>query len=785
MQGNSATQDCHGAENVFFAHTPPDDDAQRWQTMREHLSQVSSQAEEYGVAVHAAELARWCGLVHDIGKYSDAFQCYLQQCHDAALSGGRPPAPGSAEHKNIGAQVAHSRLSSAARLVAEFCILGHHGGLFDNGERQNALSQATGKTDSELLLRRATADFPELTAGPAPELHLPENLPTNADKARYLELLGRMVFSCLVDADSLDCERHFTHSLSELRQGQKVRLVHVLDEWQAKLRAHIQMLQARMPDGSLKDVRREVVQFCLSAGRELPGVFSLTVPTGGGKTLASLAFALEHAKRHHKNRVIYAIPYTSIGDQTASAFRKVLGDNALLEHHSAVEARIGNEGADSPERQSEYDRELKRRLAAQNWDAPLVVTTTVQLIESLFANRTTRCRKLHNVANSIVILDEVQTLPERLLSPILDKLKLLVDYYGVTVVLCTATQPAFRQDSPFLKGFETIAPIIPDPRPHFGALKRVTYAPELPTWTWQALKRSIQGARCSTLTVLNTKKDALAVLDALDDPGAFHLSTLLCGAHRKQVLSEIKHGLEREGKGEGGAVTLVSTQVVEAGVDLDFPRVYRAKGPLDRIIQAAGRCNREGTRPAAESIVTVFDPAEGKTPPGDYRTALTFSWNWLASQGAHLDLHSPEVAEEYFRKLYAVLQPEAMGKSINEEREKLNYRQVAARMRLIEKDTVAVLVPYHTGHCPNAALSAGDFDNLVREIQSAAKQKGGVGRVLWQEIQPLTVAVYAAEVPRLGLLPLIDEELYLWTRSYDPVRGIGGAVAADPADLIA
>jgi CRISPR-associated endonuclease/helicase Cas3 len=339
------------------------------------------------------------------------------------------------------------------------------------------------------------------------------------------------------------------------------------------------------------------------------------------------------------DRIIVAIPYTSIIEQSVDVYRGIFGADNVLEHHSAVASH------DDPSDPLSY-REVWARLASQNWDAPIVVTTTVQLFESLFANRPSTCRKLHNIARSVVILDEVQTLPPELLTPILDVLQDLVDHYHVSVLLCTATQPAL-QDGPYLRGLREVREIIADPTQYFAALKRVRY--ELPApgerWAWDRVATEMQSVD-QGLAIVNTKQDALRLLDALDDPAAFHLSTLLCGAHRRDVLREIRRCLEA-----GEVCRVVSTQVVEAGVDLDFPLVLRALGPLDRIVQAAGRCNREG-RLAAGRVV-IFVPEEGTLPRGAYDTGAATALSLLSRPGA--DLHDPLLYRTYFERLYQVI----------------------------------------------------------------------------------------------------------------------------------
>ena len=398
--------------------------------------------------------------------------------------------------------------------------------------------------------------------------------------------------------------------------------------------------------------------------------------------------------------------------------------------------------------------------------APLVVTTTVQLFESLFANRTARCRKLHNIAKSVLILDEVQMLPTHLLEPVLDVLRQLVAHYGVSVVLCTATQPAL-DESPHLKGLSNVREMVPDSARLFAALKRVRY--EWPRdrakVTWQEVADEMRKER-QALAVVNTKTEALALLDALDDPQAFHLSTLLCGAHRREVLNKIGSRLR-----EGAACRLVSTQVVEAGVDLDFPFVLRALGPLDRIVQAAGRCNREGKLDGLGRVV-VFEPAEAKLPTGAYRTGTALAATRLLTPG--FDFDDPQAYEKYFRLLYEAVDLDP--KNIQGLRRDFSYAEVGRRFRMIEDDTLPVIVrPPWQPHRPRV-------DELMAELRHA----DGRSRWVFRALQPYLVNVrarLAAAYHRRGLLQQVTSNLSEWLGRYDPVQGLD-TEKLDPEELV-
>jgi CRISPR-associated endonuclease/helicase Cas3 len=472
-----------------------------------------------------------------------------------------------------------------------------------------------------------------------------------------------------------------------------------------------------------------------------------------------MAFALRHALKYQKHRIIVAIPYTSIIDQTAQVYRAIFGEEAVLEHHSAFAA---------PEEEEDYLRYQWARLAAENWDAPIVVTTTVQLFESLFSNRPATCRKLHNATQSIIILDEVQTLPTGLLAPILEVVQQLVDHYGVTVVLSTATQPSLVDSgSPYLKGLRgEIREMVPDPARYFQALKRVSYDCPQDAWPWERVAREM-AAEPQCLVVVNTKKDALAILDALDDPEVLHLSTLLCMAHRRKIMKEIKTRLAT-----GQPCRVVATQVVEAGVDLDFPVVLRAMGPLDRIVQAAGRCNREGR--LSQGRVIIFQPAEGSVPPGDYRSGHDIARAMLGRPG--VDLHSPGIYESYFRQLYQAVNTDKH--RINELRQRLDFPEVAVRFKLIEDATVPLVVRYPKEGSP--------VDELLWRLQSPGVLQGGEARWLIRKLQPYLVNVRRGPLARYqqaGLVRELPLGLYEWQGNYHPVRGLHDA-ALDPEPLV-
>ncbi|MDR3707410.1 MAG: CRISPR-associated helicase Cas3' [Capsulimonadaceae bacterium] len=754
----------------YYAHTPSRPGGP-WHDLVEHLAAVADSAEEFGAPFGCGTLARVCGLYHDAGKFSDAFQQYLRLCWKAEQGKGPRPKPGSAEHKAVGAALVRDALPPIMRDRAIQCVLGHHGGLLCNSGVQNEQTQRKARVndfdDFDVVVTTARTyldqHFRKIDISDA-------TLPASLERDYFAhEMMLRFLFSCLVDADSLDTERHQHPEESALRE-KAIALESVLGGWILKLDQHIASLLQPGPETDVARVRREVYDACLYASSEPPGVFSLAVPTGGGKTLSSLAFALGHAQANKLRRIIYVIPYTSIIDQTAAVFRKVLGENAVLEHHSAVrEAKWSDEDAD--------DRDAARRLAAENWDAPLIVTTAVQFFESLFSNQTSRCRKLHNIAESVVILDEVQTLPVKLLTPLLSGLQSLTHNFGVSLVLCSATQPALAGESAFVHGFD-VRPIVGETQinEHFESLNRVTFRFATDPLSWDDLAKQIREANCSTLVVLNTKRDALALVDALAGENVRHLSTLLCADHRRDVIDEVKEALRRERENGGPPIHLVSTQVIEAGVDISFPRGYRAHGPLDRIVQAAGRVNREGLRLRDESEVIVFEPRDGGTPKGTYQTECDQAKLYIDWYLGDRKLNDADVPTDYFAHLYARLGDAGLDQEgVQELRRRFDFPQVAEKMKLIKDDTVPVLCPY------NATAGA-----ILDEIRETHARQRSMNRSLWRRVQPYTVAVRQNEVIRLakeGKIEALNDDLYAWVAPYDRLKGIGGSVLYDPLDL--
>ena len=709
----------------------------------EHLRSVAGLAREFAAGFGGRDSAYYAGLWHDVGKFNPAFQEYLRRCESNPQARGRGP-----DHKGAGAVLAFNNCPPISLLMH-----GHHGGLRSLTETKNWVAERKGNAAVQRAIADARRVIPDLE--PAMEIAMPA-IATGDELATELYL--RLLFSALVDADWLDTESHFEPGVSSQRLPPDVSLGTL---WERFLNN-----QSALPHrtGSVvDDARNAVYVSAVMAADSDTGVFRLTVPTGGGKTLSAMAFALRHAIKHGLQRVIVASPYTSITEQTAQVYRDIFGTDGqgrevVLEHHSqaTTPADMDADGDFHPARN-------RARLAAENWDAPIIVTTTVQLFESLFSNAPSRIRKAHRLAGSVIILDEAQSLPPRLLDPITDAIRQLTTWGRTTVVLSTATQPAFEELKPFadLNAVE----IVPNPERWFDDLRRVEYewrdGQPLP-WgdAAQLLRDERQG-----LAIVNLKKDALKLLDFLEDPTALHLSTNLCGAHRRQVIGEVWERLSR-----GELCRLVSTQVVEAGVDLDFPFVMRAMGPLDAIIQAAGRCNREGSMERGR--VLVFLPEGAGTPPGEYRTATGVA---RAVLGGGADLDDPAIAREHFRRLYDTLDTDV--RQVQKRRQAFDFPEVAQRFRMIDDDTESVVIKdyYRT---------EAERDRVRSNINRL--RSGESNRYLLRRLHPYMVSLYARKAMELknrGLIePLIDG-IGVWHGGYDDVLGLLEA-GTDPDDLV-
>lgn len=680
---------------MFYAHSA--DRPEHWEPLADHLALVAKRAADLAFPFGAQEEARAAGLLHDLGKYGDLFQRRLR-----GLESG-------IDHWSVGAWAALLRLREAGRGVA-LAVHGHHTGLQGGDPDSLRALQPTrlaahhpqqlrlSDTDVELLVRRFQQDGLVLPALPGTPFTQPP-----AATAVTAMLSVRLLFSALVDADYLESEAHFARSPDGHRtyrpSGPSLRPEAAI----ATLEAYVRGLgAAQASSADIATVRQQLFEACRTAASFAPGTFTLTAPTGAGKTLAMLAFALEHARLHGFRRVVVAIPYLSIIEQTARVYRAVfagtLGSEYVLEHHSLAGTR-GPDASDSGEPGGEGGVSTRARYLAENWDAPLVVTTTVQLLESLFANRPSACRKLHQLSRAVVLLDEVQTLPRDLAVLTLAALSALSERCVSTVVMATATQPAFRHlhSAVIVHAASGWGPreIVP-PALKLERRSRRAHVTRLATpFTWEELADQLLDTH-QVLCIVNLKRHALALIEVLRRRGAeglLHLSTNLCPAHRTRVLDEVRHRLRPE---VDQPCVLVSTQCVEAGVDVDFPAVWRAFGPLDAVAQAAGRCNRHGLRPEP-GAVTVFEPVDGGYPSGDYQQAADVTRLVLGDR-LDLDLSQATIFDDYYRTLYNLtgLTTATHGRSaaLVGAITRLDFAETARLYRLIPKDAINVVVPY-------------------------------------------------------------------------------------------
>lgn len=754
----------------YFAHTKENTLGEAlpessWHLLKDHLANVAETAGRFAKPMGMGEEAFIAGLLHDFGKYGDNFQKRLH----GQIRG--------VNHWAHGAELAYKRNA----FLAAFSIAGHHTGIPKKTEIAE-LIQDVGNSQCREQKLRLHEDVSELLKRADKDQLGIDRLPVigNTEETKKLMLENpvafglrlRMLFSTLVDSDFLDTERFCDPNQSKEREKGRCGLEpeKALD----KLEKHLDSIQKKEGLGKL---RKDFLVECLKAADHPPGLYTLTGPTGIGKTLASLAFALRHAARHGKPRIIIVIPYTTIIEQTASVYRNIFekpfGLHYILEHHS----NYIPSGEKSKPEDSADPVSRRHRLLSENWDSPLIVTTSVQFFDSLFANRSRDCRKLHNIAHSVVFFDEVQTLPVGLLKPTLSALKCLTEDFGCTAVLGTATQPAFKHLSSQVVGGWNPVEIIEKQKSYATALKRVVYRFEQEMMggiSHERLAEKLLGSG-TALCVFNTKKDAeeiwriLRKMEGLepaansDEETAFecskilHLSTTLCADHRRKILDAVHRKLK-----SGEPVVLVSTQLIEAGVDVDFPRVFRAFGPMDSIIQSAGRCNREG-RLKGLGEVCVFKLEDHRYPMGAYKTAAQVTeslYNESILENRTFQVDEPESLEIYFKRLYQNQEIDKAGITELASAQKLDFPEIAQRYHLIPDATRAILVPWAGG----------------KEVIESLKKIGHWTKPLLDQAKAYSVNFYQKKFKDClaqGAIALTgeDDEIAYWNLKYHPYLG--------------
>jgi CRISPR-associated endonuclease/helicase Cas3 len=697
----------------YYAHSTESADKFEWQTLSEHLLGVAEKAGNFAAVFSAREWGNRAGLLHDAGKATGAFQRRLEGCSERV------------DHSTFGARLAKDKSGPLGLLLA-YTLAGHHGGLPDGGD------QAT-----QLHFRLKNGNVPgDVQSVPETDCHGNLTLPfklSHDSGAFSLSFFTRMIFSCLVDADFLDTEEFCSPHKA------KDRLDHFTGNenfisLQQKLNVYLEAIVREAESTPVNTLRQNVLSQCRAKAKFPQQIFSLTVPTGGGKTLSSMAFALKHAVEHELHRVIYAIPFTSIIEQNAQVFQDILGREQVLEHHSNYKDQ------DEPE-EAAYNR--RRGLLTENWDVPVVVTTNVQFFESLFSHKTSRCRKLHNIARSVIVLDEAQAIPTEYLEPCLAVLRELVEHYGCSVVLCTATQPAFDDKRTLRKALSEICEIVDDPARLYTELQRTEVS--FVGWKTDDELAGLLGKEKQVLCIVSTKPQAKAVFELLSkEEGVFHLSTNMYPQHRRRVLDDIRQRLKKK-----EICRVVSTSLVEAGVDLDFPVLYRAMAGLDSIAQAAGRCNREGKMTELGKVF-VFETEKPPSMPW-LKRCISRARESLRSLPDR-DPLGTEMMRSYFELLYDVqeldkkkiiqlLAPKPLRKELF-----FPFKEVGQAFRFIEDETVGVVVAIE----PEAK-------RLVQELRFTE-----FPNVVLRKLQQYSIAVRMTAFVVLntaGALEMIHEEI--------------------------
>lgn len=681
----------------YLAHIS--DDKKREQTILDHLEGTAELSGKFAKSFGYEDWGYCCGKLHDIGKYSEKFQ---ERIHGSNIR---------VDHATAGARVC-KEIGGFYTLLA-YCIAGHHAGLPDTGESVDTGDRATfigrmKKRLEEYGEYRKEIDIPELKTPPL-------QIDRNKDPSFTIGFFIRMLYSCLVDADYLDTEDFMSEGKVERQSGDEMKVL-----WR-KIQDHISGWMENKEHETINGRRTEILKACIESALRKKGLFRLTVPTGGGKTIASLAFALRHAAEHGLEHIIYVIPYTSIIEQNAKVFQDILGYENVLEHHCNVDY-------------ASTEELIPMQLATENWDKPVVVTTNVQFFESLFSNKSSKCRKLHNIANSVIIFDEAQMLPNDYLKPCIQAIEELITYYKCSIVLCTATQPALGQFFSEDNRYQELCPRVEEQFRFFkrSAIENLDKISE--ETLVEKLKREYQA-----LCIVNTKKSAQKLYQAMSGEGVFHLSTFMYPAHRKHVLKKIRARLEAKEK-----CILISTSLVEAGVDLDFQNVYRQLAGIDSVIQAAGRCNREGKRAVKDSHTYIFQLEDEVKVVGQEQQIDTAK----KIIREFSDISMPEAIQEYFTSLYKFRGEGLDKKKILEQFNKgrFPFATVGEQFKLMEQNTKTIFIAR---------------EDRAKEIVEEIKHKG-ITKALMREAGQYCVDVYDdifRKIHAARMLTDISEEL--------------------------
>lgn len=687
----------------YLGHINAEDNSE--QSLKNHLIEVSRLAEKFASEFDENDAGKIVGLYHDIGKYSQDFQKYIRQESNKKV-----------DHSTAGARELFN-VKSPVNLLSAFGISGHHGGIPDIGDAK--IFENTGTTFFARVIQKKIPDY---------ENYLSEiERPSAKNHSKLLPLISkdifsvmfytRMIFSCLVDADFLDTENFM--SKGKIQRGNfstLEELKKIFDNYIEKTFLNENNTRYNEP---INQKRRQILKECISKGdSSKENLVSLTVPTGGGKTISSMAFALHNATKNQRKKIIYVIPYTSIIEQNAKVFSKIFGSENVVEHHSGAE----------------YDDTIKK-LATENWDAPIIITTNVQFFESLFSNRPSKCRKLHNIANSVLIFDEAQMIPTEFLKPCTKAINELTKYYNCTAVLCTATQPSLEK---FFD--ENISEICSEVEENYNFFRRTKIKVLEEKISAESLSEQLKKFS-QVLCIVNKKKTAGEIFENLQgEANTFYLSTNLCPVHRSKVLKEIRYCLEKN-----LPCRVISTSLVEAGVDLDFPCIYRELAGLDSIIQASGRCNREGKFSATESFVYIFQ-IENEKPVQSQK--LRISATTLVREKYFSDLDSLQAIKYYFETLHKLdgSKSDKFGILQLHDKKSMPFKEIAEKFKLITENTKSVFIP---------------FDENAKEIETKLLN-GEISRTLLRKAGKYIVNVYCTPYEKMlatQKIKVIDESL--------------------------
>ncbi|MDD7660141.1 MAG: CRISPR-associated helicase Cas3' [Bacteroidales bacterium] len=676
-----------------------------YQSNEEHCIGVAELAKQFASEFGMGNWGYVLGILHDKGKEKKEFQEYIQDVN--GIPGHKHWTKKGKAHAYVGALLAQGLYGKVATIFLGNAICGHHAGLYDYFELEKMISSSDLPSEVQMQTDAIQLNKAKFT--------LTEN---------QINHLVRVLFSCLVDADYLDTEK-FMNVSSASQRGHHKKLSELL----ILLEDHFCKLNNNSEDSTVNVIRRCVQEQCIKMSSGETGFYSLTVPTGGGKTLSSLLWAMRHAVCNGQKRIIIAIPYTSIIVQTASVLKSIFGEENVLEHHSqfTIDSII------------DKDIRLKAKLASENWDYPIVVTTNVQLFESMFSNKPSDCRKLHNIANSVIILDEVQTLPTDYLQPIVDALKSYQRMFGISVLFTTASQPVLSgliegcNPKAAYQGIDGITEIIPKEYALHDRLRRVCLEIDNTGSTYDEIADRLS-RHDKVLCIVNTRNDAREIFERLPKEGmTIHLSRMMCPRHVTKAIQEIKQALSDNSE---IVIRVVATQLIEAGVDIDFPVVYRQEAGLDSILQAAGRCNREGKLDMATAY--VFSLSVEHKLYGSIIDANNARLNMVNVN----DWFAPETMTEYFRQLYCRKETFDKNdiKTLLYKPAEMCFAEAAKKFRLIEETGKTVYV------------NMDDSLELIERLKS-----DGITYSLMKELSQYSVNIHERDFQKLNSYEAIEE----------------------------